>query len=108
MRARFRGVFLFSAPAFFILPLYSIQRLTSPRRLVERSHLIRLAQWRNPLKNKIFPAIAYLAEKAFKKLGSKSLVFSDAFSFLPNTIQWGGGRGKFFRLNGERTKQKQT
>jgi len=27
MRARFRGVFLISAPAFFILPLYSILRL---------------------------------------------------------------------------------
>jgi len=56
--------------------------LTSPRRLVERSRLIRLAQWRYPLKKtKLFLATAYLAEKAFKKLSNNSNSFLTLFPF---------------------------
>ena len=47
-------------------------------------------------KTKPILATAYLAEKAFKKLGVNQLVFPDAFSFLSKIIPWGEGRGNSF------------
>jgi len=48
-----------------------------------------------------------LAEKAFKKLSVIRKVSYTLFPFYQILSDGGGDRGKFFRLNGERTKTKQ-
>ncbi len=57
-------------------------------------------------KTKNILATAYLAEKAFKKLGNNSVSFLTLFPFYQILSDGGGDRGKSFRLDGERTKNK--
>jgi len=99
-------VFLISAPAFIILPfkLRPLAHLSSKTRRAFAPNSFGAVAL-SFKKTKLILATAYLAEKAFKKWVVIRIVSLTLFPFNQILSDGGGGRGKFFRLNGEKTKK---